>query len=46
CHIFTTIIPDRVTVRACAEKQEDREEIMRKTLEIVESVDRDIHEKK
>jgi phosphomannomutase len=46
CHIFTTIIPDRVTVSACAEKQEDREEIMRKTLEIVESVDRDIHEKK
>ncbi|MBY9001660.1 MAG: hypothetical protein KGD64_12150, partial [Candidatus Heimdallarchaeota archaeon] len=45
-HIFTTIISDIVSIRVCAEKAEDRAEMMKKTLHIVESVDRDIYENK
>ena len=42
CHIFSTIISYKLTLRACAESKEDREEIMQETIELVETTDSEI----
>ncbi len=38
-HIFSTIIPSKITIRACAENSEDRESILNETMSMVETLD-------
>ncbi|MHA1446862.1 MAG: hypothetical protein ACTSSN_09240 [Candidatus Heimdallarchaeaceae archaeon] len=38
-HIFSTIIPSRITIKVCAENSEDRERMMNETYQMVETLD-------
>ena len=39
CHIFSTIISSRITIKVCAEKSEDRTRLMDEALKMVETLD-------
>jgi len=38
-HIFSTIIPSKLTIRVCAENKEDRDSILNETMSMVELLD-------
>ena len=42
CHIFSTIISHKITVRVCAESPEERERILQETMELVENTDSEL----
>jgi phosphomannomutase len=41
-HIYSTIVPNKVSVKVCSESPEERKNIMEQTLQMIENLDKEI----